>query len=692
MSIVNYQLFITMETIEDNLSYFKPPIANTVPEKTISLHLASKIVMLGELEEVTNKIRSGSASKTEKLPYITPSGCFYSRKADDICSYSGIVSIDLDDVANVSESQGFRVSENQHINTLKPCNTETLKQILFEDNFLKPAFVFVSPSGNGLKVFIRVRNADSSFHNDYFNAISLYLFQRYNLIADPSCRDIARACFLCHDPGALWSASGSVLSEDLLKYIPPRPPDSPAFLDHFKKLYSHFNYDPSKAPKGFGTLSGRMRTLSGLSDKLNSLFSVHERAESALLSNGWTRTGIFFTRPGKAGGKSATFCVPPGYSIWIFYNFSTNALPFLPNKGYTDCQVIALLEFEDDYGKCITALSKEYKDESEAATKAATDDEFFNIRDISVLMDDGEKRIKPRKIIGAFLYEDTTTLLFSRTNYGKSLLVFQFAFAAATGTHFDPCAALCNECDPMKVLVIDLELNDGILWSRHGIIKSNPQPYMKNLKYVHEKIEKKVSIGFDLIEKIEQAVVTHKAKLVIIDNISKLLPDALKPDTATMVIAMLNRIRLLTGASILVIGHTTKGNPRVCIQPTDYYGSAMLQNFFNELSFLDMTKDGNFFLCHSKTKYRECYNQTVPVFFRGDHHRVGVGFTFCNLQNLEDIQLPFALEQLKKTRPRDLSKFVKQIHDLYSYGNSIKTISEIFSVSHTAISRYIHDT
>jgi RecA-family ATPase len=168
-------------------------------------------------------------------------------------------------------------------------------------------------------------------------------------------------------------------------------------------------------------------------------------------------------------------------------------------------------------------------------------DDDFNIRDICVLMDDGEKRTMPRKIIGAFLYEDTTTLLFSRTNYGKSLLVFQFAFAAATGTDFDSCAALCNECEPMKVLVIDLELNDGIIWKRHGAVKSNPHPYMRNLRYLHEKIENKVVLGFELIEKIEQAALAHKAKLVIIDNISKLLPDAVRPDIATLIISMLNR-------------------------------------------------------------------------------------------------------------------------------------------------------
>jgi hypothetical protein len=123
------------------------------------------------------------------------------------------------------------------------------------------------------------------------------------------------------------------------------------------------------------------------------------------------------------------------------------------------------------------------------------------------------------------------------------------------------------------------------------------------------------------------------------------------------------------------------------VRPTDYYGSAMLQNFFNVLSFLDRTKDGNFFLCHSKTKYRECHNQTVPVFFRGDHHRVGVGFIFCNLQNLEYIQLPFAMELRKSQRHRNLPEFKDCIDLLLSHGNTQKRVSDFVGVNHSSISR-----
>ena len=91
-----------------------------------------------------------------------------------------------------------------------------------------------------------------------------------------------------------------------------------------------------------------------------------------------------------------------------------------------------------------------------------SNDSYFQSRTIDQVFEDGLNTPRRKKIVGAFLYQNSTTYLFSRTNYGKSLLVFQFAYAAATGTNFYPCEALKNECDPMKVLVVDLELEASI--------------------------------------------------------------------------------------------------------------------------------------------------------------------------------------------------------------------------------------
>ena len=191
--------------------------------------------------------------------------------------------------------------------------------------------------------------------------------------------------------------------------------------------------------------------------------------------------------------------------------------------------------------------------------------------------------------------------------------------------------------------------------------------------------------GFPMLNRIEKEAIEFEAKLVIIDNISKLLPDPLKPDNASCVVDVLNRIRLKTGASILVIGHTTKGNPKVCIQPTDYYGSAMLQNFFHELFFIDKTKDGKYFFCHSKTKHKKISELNVPVFSFSDQTRFGLGFEYISLQALSEIQLSEKLITPVIHRPRNLSDFKPQIISLMDSGYSQSDIARFANVSPSAI-------
>jgi len=136
---------------------------------------------------------------------------------------------------------------------------------------------------------------------------------------------------------------------------------------------------------------------------------------------------------------------------------------------------------------------------------------------------------------------------------------------------------------------------------------------------------------------------------------------------------------------MLVIGHTIKGNPKIAIQPTDYFGSSMVQNFFSEVSFLDMTADGRFFLCQSKTKQKECYTESVPVFTRGEHPVVGVGFNYETLMNLSDIQLPYMLQTKNITKRKNLRNFLKEISILDHNGVSRATIAEMMGVSRPTI-------
>jgi len=337
----------------NNISYFKSPVKNTIPHSEISLSKVFEFIKSDVLKEVTEKIRNGSGSKIKILPYITPSGTFTSRKESGLKDYSNIICIDADHCVI------------------------GLKDTIAGDMFLNPALIFVSPSGDGLKIYIVVNNSTVENHLKHIEALTRYFFDTYQLEIDPSCKDISRACFLCHDPDAYYS-TGSIDSEALLSILPvskiPTPQGEPRSKDKVKfseSFVDGLSFDNPQMPEERLPVTIRLDTPRPIahipemsqqpSDELNSMPIVHSRAVSSLKLNGWQQDGDNWTRPGKdpKKGISAKFNINPKNDFWIFTNFSANGLPF-GDKGYSDVGVICLLEFKDDWTACIKELASEY--------------------------------------------------------------------------------------------------------------------------------------------------------------------------------------------------------------------------------------------------------------------------------------------------------------------------------------------
>ena len=304
---------------EKLVSCFKAPIKNILPFGDVTLSHVFEWIKNSYKNE-TEQVRNGSVLKTDVLQYITPSGTFSNRKDSDLLIYSGIVCIDLD-----------------------KCNID-IKDTLAGDTFLNPALIFVSPSGNGLKVFIAIRNATVENHLKYFTAISQYLFNTYQLEADKACKDVARACFLCNDP-AVYYSEGTVESETLLSSLQTaqalHQPEANIQFPPKLAIIPEIHQRPS--------------------EELNRLPTIHAKAVSSLLNHGWQQLGDDWVRPGKDSKKgiSAKFNQDTKDGLYKFTNFSANGQPF-EIKGYTDVQVICEIEYSGDFNTCIKELAKEY--------------------------------------------------------------------------------------------------------------------------------------------------------------------------------------------------------------------------------------------------------------------------------------------------------------------------------------------
>jgi hypothetical protein len=180
--------FASSSDVSDNyleqpfFSFYNAPISNTSPFRDVSLPEIAEIIRSDMYKSLINRCRSevkavSDMIKKTILDYVTLSGSFEKRSTDGLSKYSGLICIDLDDLDD-------------------PENT---KNKLAEDVSVPPLLIFTSPSGKGLKVVYKVAG-DQSQHQQYFKALSSYLNIHHNIPADPSGKDVSRACFLSHDP------------------------------------------------------------------------------------------------------------------------------------------------------------------------------------------------------------------------------------------------------------------------------------------------------------------------------------------------------------------------------------------------------------------------------------------------------------------------------------------------------------
>ena len=138
------------------------------------------------------------------LPYVTPYGVFTERRSDALVTYSGLIPLDFDKLDSEEEA----------------CN---LRDWIFDDSWLNAKLSFVSPSGKGVKAFIGYEHllepgveVDKSTLNKFLNCALNYVscsYWRYlGKCADPSGKDLARACLLCHDADVFYQHTSHVLS------------------------------------------------------------------------------------------------------------------------------------------------------------------------------------------------------------------------------------------------------------------------------------------------------------------------------------------------------------------------------------------------------------------------------------------------------------------------------------------------
>ena len=136
-----------------------------------------------------NKTEAAERAK-KSLPAFTPSATFKGgRKMEYLTNYNALVVLDIDKIApeKITES----------------------KEILKENPFVF-AF-FTSPSGNGLKIFIKVDSGKDE-HKETFLKLQRYFEDILSLEIDKSGKDITRLCFFSYDPELFVNEACTIFS------------------------------------------------------------------------------------------------------------------------------------------------------------------------------------------------------------------------------------------------------------------------------------------------------------------------------------------------------------------------------------------------------------------------------------------------------------------------------------------------
>jgi hypothetical protein len=136
------------------------------------------------IEKLRLLIAQGETDKADRLKKkllgFTPSGCFSTgRRSEFLNSHSGLIHLDFDKIS--------------------PSELDRIKPLLTQIEFTR-AF-FVSPSGNGIKVFVEA-DVSIATHSLLYIQIQKYYEEKLGILADPACKDVTRLCFVSYDEEA----------------------------------------------------------------------------------------------------------------------------------------------------------------------------------------------------------------------------------------------------------------------------------------------------------------------------------------------------------------------------------------------------------------------------------------------------------------------------------------------------------
>ncbi len=170
------------------------------------------------VEEIRSLKASGNFEKADivkkQLLAFTPSATFKTgRKPEYIDNYYGLIHLDYDKVP-----------------------AEELSNLRKKIEAVPYTFAcFLSPSGNGFKVFV-LTMASKSQHTIFYDKVMRYYNQELGISADAKCKDITRLCFCSFDPLAFINNDSLYFDDPVITPLPVKQASPVNVCNNFEAL------------------------------------------------------------------------------------------------------------------------------------------------------------------------------------------------------------------------------------------------------------------------------------------------------------------------------------------------------------------------------------------------------------------------------------------------------------------------
>ena len=402
--------------------------ATATATETATVDVVIQLIRDGAARAEVEAIRAAgqgdtAASLKRNLPGILWAGTFSRRAAAALEDRSGLLVIDLDDLA--------------------PETLAAIRAALPNDPHLLCGFV--SPSGCGLKLVYRIDLARP--HADCYQAAAAHVRETYGLAADPSGKDVSRLCFLSWDPElyvASIEPSPIPMPPVAVAPIPPAPATpprttagSPPTADDCRRLLAAV---PPRPP-----YHDWLRICSAV-------WSVVSMDEGCRLLAEWSPEEL----PGEYNAKYADRLARVNFGTLVHYAKAAGYGASRLHCGPEDWQ------FADGTEAAAPFPGAALMDETEATAPTLEPIPLFDI----VAPDESSTAAK--NLLGnGFLRRGQAGLINGPTGIGKSVLTTQAACCWSCGRHV---FGIRPE-KPLRILIVQSENDDAdIAEMRDGIV------------------------------------------------------------------------------------------------------------------------------------------------------------------------------------------------------------------------------